>query len=128
MWRPLDIMTFSAWVEPGGVERGLAAVLEEMQRIRQHGFTDTELAREKSNLLRSVESLYKQRDQTSSADLVDEYVDHFLSETPVPGIEARVGVVPAAASANRPGGVRRPGSVLGPTRGYGAFGRASRSD
>ena len=84
----LDIMTFSAWVEPGGVERGLAAVLEEMQRIRQHGFTDTELAREKSNLSSSVESLYKQRDQTSSATLVDEYVDHFLSETPVPGIEA----------------------------------------
>ena len=84
----LDILTFSAWVEPDGVERGLAAVLEEMQRIRQHGFTDAELAREKSNLLSSVESLYKQRDQTSSADLVDSYVDHFLSGSPVPGIEA----------------------------------------
>ena len=84
----LDIQTFSAWVEPGGIERGLAAVLEEMQRVRQHGFTDAELAREKSNLLRSVESLYKQRDQTSSAALVGEYVDHFLSGAPVPGIEA----------------------------------------
>ena len=84
----LDIMTFSAWMEPGGVERGLAAVLEELQRVQQHGFTDTELAREKSNLLRSVESAYKQRDQTSSAAFVDEYFDHFLSGQPVPGIEA----------------------------------------
>ena len=84
----LDIMTFSAWVEPGGVERGLAAVLEELQRVRQHGFTDTELAREKSNLLRSVESAYKQRGQTSSAGFVDEYFDHFLRGQPVPGIEA----------------------------------------
>ncbi len=84
---PLDIMTFSAWVEEDGVERGLATVLEELQRIRQHGFTDAELAREKTNLLRSVETVYTQRDQRSSANLVQEYADHFLSGTPVPGIE-----------------------------------------
>ena len=59
-----------------------------MQRVRQHGFTESELAREKSNLLSSVESAYKQREQTSSGTLVDEYVDHFFSGTPVPGIEA----------------------------------------
>ena len=85
---PLDILTFSAWVNPDGVERGLAAVLEELQRIRQHGFTDGELAREKSTLLRSVESLYKQRNQIPSQNFVDEYVDHFLTGTPAPGIEA----------------------------------------
>ncbi len=85
---PLDIVTFSAWVEPDGVERGLAAVLEELQRIRQHGFTDSELTREKSNLLRSVESLYKQRDQIPSQSFIDEYIDHFLNGTPAPGIEA----------------------------------------
>ena len=85
---PLDIVTFSAWVEQDGVEPGLAAVLEEIQRIRQHGFTNSELDREKANLLSSVESLYKQRDQTSSANLVGSYVDHFLSGTPVLGIEA----------------------------------------
>ena len=85
---PLDILTFSAWVNPDGVERGLAAVLEERQRIGLYGFTESELAREKSNLLRSVESLYKQRDQIPSQNFSDEYVDHFLSGTPSPGIEA----------------------------------------
>ena len=85
---PLDIVTFSAWVEPDGVERGLAAVLEELQRIRQRGFTDSELTREKSNLLRSVESLYKQRDQIPSQSFIAEYIDHFLNGTPAPGIEA----------------------------------------
>ena len=84
----LDIMQFAAWVPPDGIERGLAVMLEELQRVRQHGFTDGELAREKSNLLRSVESLYKQRDQVPSQDFVDEYVDHFLTGTPAPGIEA----------------------------------------
>ena len=85
---PLDIITFSAWVNPGGIEAGLAAVLEERQRTRLYGFTESELAREKSNLLRSVESLYKQRDQIPSRDFTDEYADHFLSGTPSPGIEA----------------------------------------
>ena len=85
---PLDILTFAGWVNPDGIERGLAAVLEELQRIRLHGFTESELAREKSNLLRSVESLYKQRDQIPSQRLADEYVDHFLTGTPAPGIEA----------------------------------------
>ena len=85
---PLDILTFSAWVNPGGVEPGLAALLEELQRIRLYGFTESELAREKSNLLRSEESQFKQRDQTPSQSFVDEYVDHFLSGKPSPGIEA----------------------------------------
>ena len=84
----LDIMTFAAWVNPGGVERGLEAVLEELQRIGQHGFTEGELEREKSNLLRSEENAYKQRDQEPSQDFVDQYVDHFLSGKPAPGIEA----------------------------------------
>ena len=85
---PLDIVVFSAWVNPGGIETGLAAVLEERQRVRLHGFTESELDREKSNLLRSVESLYKQRDQTPSRRFADEYTDHFLSGMPSVGIEA----------------------------------------
>ena len=84
---PLDILQFAAWVNPGGVERGLEVILEELQRVRLHGFTEGELEREKSNLLRSVENLYKQREQTPSRSFVDEYVDHFLNGTPVPGIE-----------------------------------------
>ena len=85
---PMDILTFSAWVEQDGVERGFAALLEELQRVRQHGFTDAELAREKVTLLSAVESVYKERDQRMSGNLVQEYVDHFLSGVPAPGIEA----------------------------------------
>ena len=83
----LDIVNFSAWLETDGVERGFAALLEEIQRVRQYGFTDTELAREKVNLLSSVESVYRQREQLQSGDLAQAYIDHFLGETPVPGIE-----------------------------------------
>ena len=84
----LDILQFAAWVPPDGIERGLAVVLEELQRVKQHGFTQGELDREKSNLLRAIESIYRQREQRPSQNFVDEYVDHFFSGTPAPGIEA----------------------------------------
>ena len=84
----LDILQFTAWVPPDGVERGLDVVLDELQRIRQHGFTEGELEREKSNLLRSVENVYKQRDQRPSQNFVDEYVTHYLTGIPAHGIEA----------------------------------------
>ena len=85
---PLDIVTFSGWVQQDRVERGFAALLEDIQRVRQHGFTDSELARAKVNLLSAVESVYKERDQLFSANLAQEYADHFLSGTPAPGVEA----------------------------------------
>ena len=83
----LDILTFTVLVEQDGVERGFAAMLEEMQRARQHGFTASELAREQVNLLSSIENVYLQRDQQQSSSLAGEYREHFLSGTPVPGIE-----------------------------------------
>ena len=85
---PVDIVQFGAWVEQDAVEPGFAALLEEMQRARQHGFTDSELTREKVNLLSAVERVYKERDQLESANLAQEYIEHFLNGTPVPGVEA----------------------------------------
>ena len=85
---PIDLVQFWAWVEQDSVQPGFAALLEETQRARQHGFTESELAREKSNLLSAIERIYKERDQRESADFAQEYTDHFLNEIPVPGIEA----------------------------------------
>ena len=102
----LDIATFSAWVETDGVEAGLAAMLEEIQRAHQHGFTEGELEREKSNLLSSIESRYKQRDQTPSTNLANAYANHFFVGDPVPRHRGRMGAVPAALAADHPRRVR----------------------
>ncbi len=85
---PTDVVQFGVVVEQGALEVGFEALLEELQRVRQHGFTATELAREKVNLLRSIESAYKQRDQRQSGALAAEYRTHFLLGTPAPGIAA----------------------------------------
>ena len=81
-------MYASARVDEDGVERGLDTVLEEMQRILRHGFTATEMEREKANLLRSMESAWLERDQRPSVRLVEEYVRHYMEGESVPGIDA----------------------------------------
>ena len=52
---PLDILTFTIVTEPDGVEVGFEALMEEMQRAGQHGFTAGELEREQANLLSHAE-------------------------------------------------------------------------
>ena len=82
------VLYASARLDEDGVDRGLDTVLEEMQRILRYGFTATELEREKANLLRSIESAWLERDQRPSVRLAEEYLRHFLSHEPVPGIDA----------------------------------------
>ncbi len=77
----------SAWVSEDGVARGLDAVLEELRRSQLHGFTATELARAKADLMRGIESAYEERDQRPSARLAAEYLRHFLEGEMVPGLE-----------------------------------------
>ncbi len=82
-----DILVFGVGVEKDGVETGLNAMLEEMQRVRQHGFTTSELEREKANLLSQMESYFERRGQLESRSLANEYIEHFLSGIVAPGIE-----------------------------------------
>jgi zinc protease len=73
-------------VPDGGVDRGLATVLTENERVRQHGFTANELTRAKKSMLRSLEQRYLDREKTESPKLVGEFVAHYLAQEPAPGI------------------------------------------
>ena len=68
-------------------ERALKSILEENYRVLQHGFTQTELDRAKSELLRRIENSYKERDKVQNANLVWEYFAHFTENEPIPGVE-----------------------------------------
>lgn len=76
-----------AYLGQGGVEPALNALIIENERARKFGFTEPELDRTKKMLLKSIERSYNERDKTESGNLVDEYVRHFLSHEPIPGIE-----------------------------------------
>jgi zinc protease len=81
-----DAFVLGASVKDGGIVRGLEAVLTEMERVRRHGFTATELERARQNLVRAYERAYAEREKTASGALADEYVSNFTDGAPIPGI------------------------------------------
>lgn len=74
-------------ISESGIEKGLEAVLTENERIKQYGFTQTELDRYEKLILKNLELQYNERDKTESGNLVWKYADHFLQNSPIPGIE-----------------------------------------
>jgi zinc protease len=93
--RPLETFQLSAVVSDGGIANGLTAVLTEAERVRRFGFTQTELDRAKTSLLRSLELQYAERTRTNSATFAARYTDHILTGDPVLGIEQRLPLVNA---------------------------------
>ncbi len=84
-----DIDTYSvyAFTAEGKATEGLHSILLETRRAQLHGFTPTELERQKADLLRGAESYYRERDKIQSAALADSYVQHFLDGNPMPDAE-----------------------------------------
>lgn len=89
--RTRDMYSLGAAVQDGGIERGLEAILTEAERVARHGFTATELDRQKTNLLRAYERAYAERDKTESSAYAGEYVAAFLEDRPIPGIAFEYG-------------------------------------
>jgi zinc protease len=84
--RTTEATMLSAVVRENEVERGLAAMFEEAERVARFGFTATELDRQKRNVQRSIERAVEDRDNHVSADLAAEYSRNYLTTEPIPGI------------------------------------------
>lgn len=69
------------------IDETLKTVFIENERIKKHGFTETELERAKKNLIQQVESNYNERNKKESTDYNWKYMEHFLSNEPIPSIE-----------------------------------------
>ena len=83
----LDAFTSIAVAKEGNVERAIRAVLDENARVKQFGFTPTELARAKQEFYTGVEQSYSERDKTRSANFVNEYVQNFTDQDPYTSID-----------------------------------------
>lgn len=85
---PKDVYVSIAATKEDGIENGTKTILRENFRVKQHGFTATELAREKKSMMKKVEKMYNDRDKQKSQNFIEEYKGNFLlSQTPFPGIE-----------------------------------------
>ncbi len=78
-----EIYAGSGDKEPSGA---LQAAVEEVERAKRFGFTESELERTKKNMLAGYERSYNDRDKTESAIFADEYVESFLGGDAIPGI------------------------------------------
>jgi len=85
--RSKEAYTLSASVKEDGIERGLDTLLTESERVSRFGFTESELERQKLQNLRAIERAYAEREKTESYRYVSEYIRHFLTGEPIPGIE-----------------------------------------
>ncbi len=86
--RSSEVTFQDAAVREGEVERGLAALLAEVERVRRHGFTATELERAKVIWLRGYEQAAQQQGTIASPTFAQEYVRVFLEDESMPGIAA----------------------------------------
>lgn len=76
-----------AYLGKGGIEPAVNALIMENERARKFGFTEAELDRTKKMVMKSMERAFNEKDKTESSTLVQEYVEHFLTNEPAPGIE-----------------------------------------
>ena len=71
---------------------GLDYILTEANRVKQSGFTATELERQETEVLRQYERMVNEKDKTESHNYADEYVRNFLQQEPIPGIEVEYAI------------------------------------
>ncbi len=69
-----------------GQLKALETLLEENQRVKQHGFFEGEFDRAKKDIMARMEKSYKDKDKMESNRIVGEYVRHYLENEPMPGI------------------------------------------
>lgn len=75
----LDNYYVFAFVQEGQIEKGLSAVMQETRRALLYGFNETELERQKLEMMRGAEKAFKERDKTKSNNLAMRCVYHYLN-------------------------------------------------
>jgi len=86
----IDSYESYAFVAEGGAQKGLEAILQENQRVLQHGFLESEMDRAKLTLLKGAERGVKEADKTESRALVMRYIYNFLKDNPIPSAQQRL--------------------------------------
>ncbi|HCA81834.1 MAG TPA: hypothetical protein DEP53_19050 [Bacteroidetes bacterium] len=89
----VQITALVAALKENSVLDGIDALVTEAYRGKQHGFTATELERQKKQVLSQYENMFKEREKRQSRALADEYVRNFLQRETIPGIEVEYEVV-----------------------------------
>lgn len=85
--RTKDAFTIAAIAKEGEIDSTMTALVREMERARQFGFTVSEYERAKINILKQYESAFNEREKQKNSSYTKEYVNHFTEGGYIPGIE-----------------------------------------
>ena len=75
------------------VKDAIDALIAGTESVKKFGVLPTELERAKSSLLNQIESAYKDKDKTESAELVGVYLNNFLTNSPAIGISDKTNFI-----------------------------------
>jgi len=82
-----QMYTLAAYVKTNGILDGLEALSTEILRVQRHGFTETELNRQKTTLLRNMEKQFNEKDKTESKKYKWDYKENFMKGKAIPSID-----------------------------------------
>ncbi len=71
----------------GQSEKAVKAAVIEARRAAEFGFTATEYNRYKANYMSQLDKQYSNKDKRYNAQFVNQYVQHFLDNEPIPSID-----------------------------------------
>lgn len=80
------LSTYAA-AKQGQIKEAYAAVMRELKRVRDFGFTATEYQRAKDEFMSRMEKAYSNRDKMKNEQFTTQYVDHFTGNEPIPSVE-----------------------------------------
>ncbi len=79
----LEAASWMVNTKDGELLRGFEAMYTEMERIRRHGFTQSEFERAQENLMRYAEKDYANRNDRTNNDYVHTYLNNYQKNTPI---------------------------------------------
>ena len=82
-----DAFDISFIPKDGKMNESLKAAFTEARRAAEFGFTATEYGRSKANTLSSLDKQYSNKDKRYNSQFVNQYVQHFLANEPIPSID-----------------------------------------
>jgi len=85
--RTKDAFEVDVVPKEGQMEPALTAAMTEVRRAATFGFTATEYSRYKANWMSSLDKQYSNKDKRYNSHFVNQYVQHFLDNEPIPSID-----------------------------------------
>jgi zinc protease len=87
--RNKDAFMINAMTKESQIDKSLEVLLAENERVKRFGFTQTELDRQKEELLSQYEKSSKEFDKTESNAFCSDYVSNYLSQDAIPGAQKK---------------------------------------